>query len=626
MCGFFLLHSSLLSSSEQEQLVIDSLERMRHRGPDNLSISSSNDITFGHVRLSIQDLSVEANQPFISPCGRYTLCFNGEIYNTSYLKPLLFKHGIKFKTANSDTEVLLYWLICYGTSRLNELDGEWSFAFYDRECSRLTISRDRVGTKPLYYLRDNNSLIISSELKPILLSGFSSCEISANGLESYFVHGASVAPFTVISDVFKLGAGEVAEISQTDFIVTKWWRHESSRSRHIPRVLPHQCKSLVSDSVLSRTISDVPFGILFSGGVDSSIVASTISKQSGTCHTYTVGFSPPPPFDEAKKAKFLSQFFDTEHHELIVKDDLALLYIQDLLGKYDVPLSDWVNLPLYLISRKAKQDGFSVLIAGEGADELFLGYPAYFRYMAQDWFLKLLKPFHPLIRLILQHPLSHNISPSFCARFRHLLIIYQKYGSSFISNSLVFSPHELDDAFENITVNHESYYSRSTTFERIRKAEFTIRLPELLLMRVDSMTMCNSVESRVPFLSSSLLDTILGQRLFNLAPWFRPKYLLKQAFSSLPSSVLWSPKIGFGTPVPDWFTGDFQSIVFTSITSINAKYNILNSHWVSNLFTAADSKIGAIRNRTIWQIWTIYVFMTWYNSVNYHLSSLNNES
>lgn len=624
MCGFFLLQSTSLSRQSQLEIVDNSLSRLVHRGPDNQSTFRKDDFVFGHVRLSIQDLSVDANQPFLSTCGRYVLCFNGEIYNSPQLRKHLIDLGVIFRTINSDTEVLLHWLIQYGTSRFHDLDGEWAFTFYDSLDRSLILCRDRVGTKPLYYFQDDSNFLASSEFTPIALSGLCDIDISSIGLESYLVHGATASPHTLINNIFKVGAGQYVSLTPKTFTTYTWWSYSlSHRDSFQPSCISSiDCNRLVEDSVMSRTLSDVPFGVLFSGGVDSSIIANTISKNiPGSCHTFTIGYDPKPSFDEAKKAKFFSNVFNTQHHEHILSSPSVMSEIENLIKQYDIPLSDWVNLPLYFISKQAKKDGFSVLIGGEGADELFLGYPAYFRYIFQDFLLKFFRTPYSFFRITKLYLIFSKFFPALNYRISSLFKTYLSYGSSFISNSLVFAPFELVNSSKYLISNFTSYSSNLSTYQRIKQVEFTIRLPELLLMRVDSMTMLNSVEARVPFLSGPLLDSILELKPFILAPFFRPKYFLKQAFSFLPPKILWSKKVGFGTPIPDWFTGDFKFKIVDSVLNINSSYNIFNDFWLDNLVLRTDSSILAQKNKSIWQLWTVYVFLTWYDELYFQYRS-----
>jgi len=618
MCGFFIYYSSLVSSQVQESTVRVCLNQMSHRGPDNLSISTSNAVTFGHVRLAIQDLSPLANQPFYSQCNRYILCFNGEIYNAHFLRKELSQLGVTFRTSNSDTEVLLYWLITYGTSRLDSLDGEWSFVFYDSVTNSYTLCRDRAGTKPLYYYHVPDQIFIgSSELKPLLSTRVTPFDICPEGLESYLVHGASQAPFTLIQDVFKVRPGEFIICTDTNISKHQWWSHESTSSSQIKAITNIQCHDLTVDSVISRTISDVPFGVLFSGGVDSSIIASIISSDPlFTCNTFTVGFNPKPSFDESDKAKYLSNLYGTTHHQLTLQGSDDTKLISDLVSKYDTPLSDWVNLPLYFISRYAKEKGFSVLLSGEGADELFMGYPAYFRYIILDLICQL--PINTVARLIPKN-IRQTISklfPSTYSKVLHVLKSHGLYGSTFISNSLVFSPHDLSDSSPYLIPDLSKYRSTKSTISRIRNAEFNVRLPELLLMRVDNMTMLNSVEVRVPFLSAPLLNLVLPQRASFLAPFNKPKYLLKRAFNSLPRSVLYAKKTGFGTPVPDWFKGSFKSYICTTILKLNSSNQLFRQPWLSTLISNSESQSLYLRTQSIWQLWTLFVLLVWYDSIN----------
>jgi asparagine synthase (glutamine-hydrolysing) len=376
------------------------------------------------------------------------------------------------------------------------------------------------------------------------------------------------------------------------------------------------CHDLTVESVISRTISDVPFGVLFSGGVDSSIIASTISSHSlCPCNTFTIGYDPKPSFDESDKAEHLSSVYGTIHHQLTIQGVYDPNLIAELVSKYDTPLSDWVNLPLYLISRFAKQKGISVLLSGEGADELFLGYPAYFRYILLDTIFRL--RIHSIAQLIptnLRQTLF-RLFPSTYYKISQVLKSYSLYGSTFISNSLVFSPHDLSDSSHYLSLDLSKYRCNQPTIRRIRNTEFNIRLPELLLMRIDSMTMLNSVEARVPFLSSSLLNTILPQRISLLAPFLKPKYLLKCAFRYLPPSVLFSKKTGFGTPVPDWFKGTFKTYICSTILKLNSSTQLFHLSWLNTLISNSDSPSLFLRTQSIWKLWTLFILFMWYDSL-----------
>ena len=362
-------------------------QQLAHRGPDASGhwVETNNKVALAHSRLSILGLGVDGNQPMSSRCGRFVVVFNGEIYNFQDIKKKLQLEGLN---SGSDTEVLIEAISKIGiTKTLDIVNGMFAFAIWDKKKLSMTLARDRMGEKPLYYSIQNNSLIFASELKSLTKASGFEFKICANALNLYFQHGYIPGPQSIYKKVNKLSPGHVIEFSQENLMhadITvhskSFWKLRDSldfTKRDFYKKNPHEAikdlSSLLEKSVNNQMISDVPIGSFLSGGIDSSLITALMQKNSiDPINTFSIGFHD-KSFNEAHYAKEVARFLGTNHVEHYVSADEAFGVIPDLGQIYDEPFADPSQIPTYLVSKIAKQN-VTVVLSGDGGDELFAGY------------------------------------------------------------------------------------------------------------------------------------------------------------------------------------------------------------------------------------------------------------
>ena len=508
------------------------VERMRdtmtHRGPDDegAAIFDGGRGGLGFRRLSIIDLSPAGNQPMRGCAKRQIwIVFNGEIYNHAELRTGLEQRGHQYAT-RTDTETILHLYEERGPDFVHEIEGDFGIAIWDEERGQLVLARDRIGVKPLYFYQQNGRFIFASEIKAILQHPAVSREIDEESLYHYLTFLTTPAPQTLFRDIQKLPAGHLLVVSRDGSIrQEKYWDAlpPLSPKKQTETECQEEILRLLRDSIRKRMMSDVPFGVFLSGGVDSSANVALMSElMSQPVRTYTVGFADNQELNELESARAVARRFGTDHHEVIIGQDDMQRFLPELIFHQDEPLADPVCVPLYYVSRLARDTGTIVVQVGEGADEIFAGY---------DWFRKYVRindlfwqPAEKL-SLSLRHSLAAMAKPLMEASFnkRTAIELTRRLGAGeplFWGGAIVFDEDfkrrvlssEMRAEKEGLSSydavkNHLDHVARvrpdSDFAARMSYLELKLRLPELLLMRVDKMTMATSVEARVPFLDGS---------------------------------------------------------------------------------------------------------------------------
>lgn len=548
MCGLFgVIHSNgKLDPTRCE----GALETLNHRGPDHTGIWRDNSIFIGHKRLSIIDLSENGQQPMISSDGNVVMSINGEIYNFKSLRKELSKE-FNFR-GNSDSEVVLYGYIKWGIERLlKKLDGMFAFIIYDRKINKIYGARDRSGIKPLYYNLSNN-LIWSSELKGIV-EYLPNLEVDKEAIYDYFTYRYIPTPKTCYKHTFKLPPANYFEYCCDSHAlnIRKYWKLECVTSSITIEEASVELRSLVSKSVGSQLMSDVPVGFFLSGGMDSSVVVSEASNLIDKVNTYTIGFH--NKNDESGYANIVAKSFNTNHMLKYSDSDYHEMF-KLLPVWYDEPYADTSAFPSFIVSEIAKENS-TVVLTGDGGDELFGGYN---KYMI---FKKLSKN----IRF------NSNYLKSFAANLKNSnKRILKALGSRF-QTEMLFNDFELltslmsgkikEEKVEfakmlNISHDYDDYwYFRKHYNEelpiltRLQYMDFMTYLPDDILTKVDRVSMANSLETRVPFLSNEIIDFVF--RLPEAIRYLNGelKGLLKQVYSKdLPKEILIRGKKGFSVP------------------------------------------------------------------------------
>ena len=611
------------------------LDLQKHRGPDDSDIYMGDTFIFGHRRLSIIDLNSHAKQPMVSNDGNYVVVFNGEIYNYLEIKDELIKKGYKFRT-KSDTEVLLNSFIEYGIKCIEKFIGMFAFAIYDKTKNEFYIVRDRLGVKPLYYTKENNNIIFSSEIKSILELSRQKKELNTDAISSYLSFRYPVLNDTFFKGIYSLPPAHYIKISKKGFELNEYWslvnkfseqKNDFGEEYYIKRL-----KDLLEDSVKLRMRSDVAFGAFLSGGVDSSIITALMAQNSSKpIKTFTIGFSE-DGYNEFEYARIVSDIYKTDHREIILSADDYIDTMEKLIEFKCAPLSVPNEVPLYLMSKELKKY-ITVVLSGEGADEIFGGYGRIFRSPYDFERMK------NIDNLNLTNNEKEELSKNFIKKYgvksfsneiEHFLNIYSytsfKDKKKLLNIDLEKIEKKIEEKFLNYfnEIKNETYYNKILyIFEKVHLVG--------LLHRLDTTTMAASVEARVPFVDHRLVEfaftipfkyklkwiderpkTLMSDKIsenFDI-----PKYILKKAYENeLPKEILYRKKMGFPVPLNNWFGGDFNKYAKNILLSTTAKkrglYNTSNiQKWLNSDKLIKDHSFAM----KIWMLINIELFIRKY--------------
>ena len=593
MCGI-----AGLTSIDSEARIGAMLKSIEHRGRDDEGVWTSDlidddgrRVCLGHRRLAIIDTSEAGHQPMLSADGRYALIFNGEIYNYREVRQELQTLGHRFHT-DSDTEVLLAAFAEWGADCLPRLNGMFAFAVWDTQERTLTLARDRLGIKPLYYatVQSENgaggSFIFASEVKSILASGLVERAIDIEALNQYLTFLWVPDPRTVFRGIQKLPPAHVLTLRDGQIQVREWWdvsfdeiEEGKSEAWWRERVL-----ETLDRVVRMEMVSDVPLGSFLSGGVDSSAIVALMNRHSNgrRVATYTVGIEPEDLHydiipDDAQWARRVGKLLDIDYHEIMLKPDVADL-LPKLVYHMDEPVADPAIITSYLVSRAARET-LTVLLSGVGGDEVFAGYP---RQLAMK-IAGALDPIPQLLRrpvmLALARVLPGGLPGRFTAPLRNTKKFAQSAALDFENRYLGYGTYFTDQAKQRLytedlraaTRGMDAYCEHRRYFARVRHAaplnrllyvDLKTFLPCLNLSYTDKTSMATTLEVRVPFLNYELVE--MAARMppdLKLRGWKR-KYILKRAAEKLlPRDIVWRKKAGFGAPIRSWLRGALRPLV-----------------------------------------------------------------
>ena len=564
MCGFVGVIDE--GQSLERELLVRMRDALQHRGPDEEGVWLSPDRTvgFGTRRLKIIDL-VAGQQPMGNEDGTVMLAYNGEIYNHRALRSELESHGRRFHT-RCDTEVVLAAYEEYGDDCLSRLDGMFAFAIWDSHRRRLFFARDRAGEKPLYYAQTRTGWIFGSEIKALLEHPEIGRSVDVEALGHYLTFLTTPAPSTLFAGISKLASAHCGSWSaQEGFRTRRWWdlpgREPMSDADEAE--LASELRTLFDASVEERMMSDVPIGVYLSGGIDSSAnVAFMCRHTPEPLRTFSIAFADEPSLDELGHARAVAEFFGTNHHEVILHDEDVLQCLPELVHHQDEPIADPVCVPLFHLARATKSNGVTVVQVGEGSDESFFGYPIHAQVFPAARALRRANRLIP--RRVLRAALP-GLAP-FVGEHRYEFMrealtrgIPAPHGIAGFSERhkqrLLIGPNGRGSAFDLLAANFGSAWTEEELASVGLAHEFGLRMPELLLMRIDKMTMASSVEARAPYLDPQLVE--FAARLPLPLHWANGegKLLLKRAFKgSVPDFVLARPKQGFGAPSWRWLS------------------------------------------------------------------------
>ena len=564
--------------------------RIETRGPDDAGawVDESTGLALAHRRLSILDLTPAGHQPMHSPCGRYVLVYNGEIYNHQDLRVVLEAEGGAFDwRGHSDTETLLAALRHWGVQvTLERLNGMFSFALWDANERSLFLARDRMGEKPLYYGRSGDTFLFGSELKAMAAHPAWRGEVDRDALALYMRHNYVPTPWSIYRGVSKLLPAHFVVITDSGLSVGKptcYWNLAHVAEQGVasafrePDVLINELDALLRDAVKRRMASDVPLGAFLSGGYDSTTVAALMQAQSERpVKTFSIGFHE-EGYNEAQHAKAVAEHLETEHTELYVTSEEAMSVIPKLPTIYDEPFSDSSQIPTYLVSKLAREH-VTVSLSGDGGDELFFGYNRY--VLGYQIWSKLrllphslrkvlagvlnLAPGHALDAMQRQLPQRFQVS-NLADRLPKLAqVLVHRDGQSFYRNlvSHAKNPAEIVlGASEPDTILNcpDRLPSLPGLRERMMYLDEMTYLPDDILTKVDRASMAVSLEARVPLLDHRLVEFAWRVPTEYKYRDGQGKWLLRQVlYRYVPRELMDRPKMGFGVPIEHWLRGPLR--------------------------------------------------------------------
>jgi asparagine synthase (glutamine-hydrolysing) len=626
VCGILGIHNYANGSAPLNEALLNRMtDTIRHRGPDDsgIWIDPSGKTGLGFRRLSIIDLSPNGHQPMTNEDRSIWIVFNGEIYNFQDLRPGLEHNRHQFRS-QTDTEIILHLYEELGPDCVEALDGMYGFAIWDSRKQTWLLARDRLGVKPLYYTRQQGMLIFASEIKAILAHPLISADLNAEAMAQYLTFKTSPAPNTLFAGIQKLPPGHYLTSDRDgNCKVHRYWDAIPQQRRIDEHEAIEHVRGLFQKSVAKRMIADVPVGAFLSGGLDSSaVVAQMAALTSGRVKTFSVGIRDLPQYSEFPFARKVAQRFATDHHEIEIGVHEVEEYLPELVHHQDEPLADPVCVPLYYVSRLAARAGVPVILVGEGSDEQFFGY---------DTRVSFLRRYQRFWRPLLALP-----RPLLAAGYQtaRLLPVNRRYtnilrkaatGADLFFGSVAFAERDkagvLAPGVGNGTVSEpvvrailQELRSRSEHSDmgaEVMYLDLKIRLAELLLMRVDKITMSQSLEAREPFLDYRLIEYTMGLPLgLKLKNW-DPKYVFKQAMRDLvPGEIVNRPKMPFAAPVEDWLRQGLGSFARRVILESRLKERGLFRYDGIERILGEHEKGTADHGV---QIWTLMNLSAWYD-------------
>ena len=590
-----------------EKLLEKMMAVVAHRGPDESGIYLDDHVSLGHQRLKIIDL-VTGKQPIHNEDNSLQIVFNGEIYNYLELKESLIQKGHRFYT-NSDTEVIIHAYEEYGADCVKQFNGAFAFAIWDKNRQRLFLARDRLGIKPLYYYINGNRFIFASELKAILEYEGTRRNINISALNEFLTYRYVPSERTLIENIYKLLPGHILLLKDGKIQTSKYWDLVENITDEPEEYYVERLRELLRQSVKQRLMSEVPLGVYLSGGLDSSCVVALMSEITDKIKTFSVGFGSEGK-NELEYARFVSNYFGTNHHELNVGEkDLSLL--PEMVWHMDEPIGDAAALPIYVLSKFAKKE-VTVVLAGEGGDELFAGYDNYKIMMLGHNFSKLLPSF-----------LSHRLSPiiggcfpesSNVKRVLNLLAAGSE-AEQYLSVLSLFNENELRKLGGfSVDSNLNNYFPDDA--ELLNKLlYFGIKtwLPNDFFVKADKMTMAHAVEERVPILDHNIAEFAFTIPTRLKLKGLTGKYIFKKAMAGLvPDQIINRRKHGFNVPADYWMRHSLKD-TFAQLLH-ESKHNYYDKEYISNLLTRFQKSRGSYNMNFLnaQKLWSILIFEIWY--------------
>ncbi|GAO31725.1 asparagine synthase (glutamine-hydrolyzing) [Geofilum rubicundum] len=617
MCG---INGIISSHTPDKQAVIQRMnQRLSHRGPDDEGQWIEGPVALGHRRLSIIDLSAAGHQPMVSACGRYVMVYNGEVYNFQSLR-----QSINYPyQSNTDSEVILAAWVRYGKASVKQLEGMFAIAVWDKQEQVLTLVRDRMGVKPLYWCNNGQGFGFSSEVRALLASGLVEKEISESALVDYLRYQTVQTPATLVKDIYMVPPATLLQyFPNSQHVSTEnYWdiRQQYTVVPHTYEEVKATVRQLFFKAVEKRLVADVPFGAFLSGGIDSSAVVGAMAQLSThQVKTFNISFAE-EAFSEAKYARHIAQMHGTDHHEIKLSPDHFLEHLPAALKAMDHPSGDGPNT--WMVSKVTKAAGIDMALSGLGGDEVFGGY-AIFKRMAQLEKMQALWRLPLPLRKVAGKALT-NLRPGVAsAKMADLLALPgYEFNKAYAFSRQVLMDKQIGELLtvplpsEHLPVawlnqNGTAKHAHNQLLSRVSVAEMETYMQTVLLRDSDQMSMAHALELRVPFMDHQLIEFVLALPDGMKFPVTPKKLLVDSLPDLLPHYIVNRPKMGFVFPWEHWLKNELHSYAQERIHKL-AQQPPFNQQAVLNLWEQFLKGNPAV---TFSRIWPLVVLAEWSNS------------
>lgn len=637
IAGFFRLDNSPLPEASRHWLQ-DMTNAMVHRGPDGEGLWVDGPVALGHRRLSIIDLCA-GGQPMSDVSGRVTVTFNGEIYNFEHLREELTQRGCAFRT-RSDTEVILHGWLEWGPDCLTHFEGMFAFALWDSRDNTLFCARDPFGKKPFYYAVQQGTLIFASELTALTRFPDLRCTVRPDTLMRYLAYEYVPTPECVYQEVHKLPPAHSLLVRDGHLKVQRYWDMPEPLNAApcaSEEDLAAELRSLLTEAVKRRMVSDVPLGVFLSGGIDSSIVAGLMAMQAPRIKTFSIGFTE-ASYDESHYARIVARHYNTDHHERILSAEECAQILPEVVSRLDEPMADASVAPTYLLAGVTREK-VTVALGGDGADELLAGYEHYIGFKVAEWYnalpafvrtgiIERLAPHLPASagyvnpRLAVATFLQGAHAPAW-QRVQTMLTaltpemqqsLWQGTPADSVGYTSELAPEKL---FASTREHFEHWPSHgghggATPLDRAFHVYVRQFLLDDILVKVDRCSMMHSLEVRAPFLDRSVAEFVARLPVHYKLNGFKRKYLLKKACADvLPKEILTRNKRGFQIPVAQWLRGELRPLVEELLgEDFLRQQGLFNVAAVRQLVDSHVSGKADLRKA----LWTLLVLQLWWKT------------
>ena len=615
MCGICGFISKREISVEK---LVEMNNTMYHRGPNDsgeiIMQREGYSVGLAHRRLSILDLSVAGHQPMNSKDDMVTIVFNGEIYNFNELKKEITDYHF---VSTCDTEVIIAAYLKWGIKAIEKFNGMFAIGIYDKRVDKLFLCRDRIGKKPLYYWCDGDNIVFASELKPIMKSPGFIPVLNKKVIGKFIFHQYILAPQTIFENVYKVCPGEIVSFSKGSIEKTKYWGVKGTTCSISYPDAKLELKEMLVESCRKRMISDVPIGVFLSGGIDSSLIAAIARSLDGNIKTFSIGFND-EKYNEAQYAKEISKHLGTVHKELYLDESSLFDFLKDLSYYYDEPLADNSQISTMAVSKLAKED-VTVVLSGDGGDELFCGYDSYVDIINNKKNIKLamaMKNFSDFTGIknnkLIRSMLPNNLN-GFMDTYRKELgnQFWLGYYESLLRDLLI------EETYSDLNFNEISF-TKNDVFNKMLNDQLTY-IPDDILCKVDRASMKYSQEVRCPLLDYKIVE-FANSLPFEYKYNGTKKRILKDiVYEYIPNELLDRPKMGFAIPTEKWLKSKLKDRVrrFADINRLKNQgiFNPVNMNkFIEDYFngTMAPQLVNLDNTRIVWSFYVLQDWLEYY--------------